>query len=60
MSLSGPFSTQGITEQPEPDFIRDVRDGLLRFGQKELPSKYLYDELGSALSGHHWKAGHDR
>jgi len=49
MSLSGPFSTQGITEQPEPDFIRDVRDGLLRFGQKELPSKYLYDELGSAL-----------
>jgi L-histidine Nalpha-methyltransferase len=27
----------------------DVRCGLLRTGQKELPSKYLYDELGSAL-----------
>lgn len=28
---------------------RDVRAGLLRTGQKELPSKYLYDDLGSAL-----------
>src|SRR5208282_5051619 len=27
----------------------DVRAGLLRPGQKELPSKYLYDEVGSAL-----------
>jgi dimethylhistidine N-methyltransferase len=27
----------------------DVRDGLNRTGQKELPSKYLYDEIGSAL-----------
>jgi L-histidine N-alpha-methyltransferase len=26
-----------------------VRDGLGRSGQKELPSKYLYDDVGSAL-----------
>jgi L-histidine N-alpha-methyltransferase len=31
------------------DFAADVRAGLTRPGQKELPSKYLYDELGSAL-----------
>jgi L-histidine Nalpha-methyltransferase len=31
------------------DFADDVREGLTRHGQKELPSKYLYDEVGSAL-----------
>jgi L-histidine Nalpha-methyltransferase len=31
------------------EFAADVRDGLTRHGQKELPSKYLYDEVGSAL-----------
>ena len=31
------------------DFAAEVRDGLNRPGQKELPSKYLYDEVGSAL-----------
>ena len=31
------------------DFATDVRDGLTRTGQKELPSKYLYDDVGSAL-----------
>jgi dimethylhistidine N-methyltransferase len=30
-------------------FAEDVREGLGRTGQKELPSKYLYDEMGSAL-----------
>ncbi len=30
-------------------FADDVRAGLTRAGQKELPSKYLYDNLGSAL-----------
>jgi len=30
-------------------FAEDVRDGLGRDGQKELPSKYLYDDVGSAL-----------
>jgi len=31
------------------EFAADVRDGLTRIGQKELPSKYLYDNVGSAL-----------
>jgi len=30
-------------------FAQDVRSGLGRAGQKELPSKYLYDDIGSAL-----------
>jgi L-histidine Nalpha-methyltransferase len=30
-------------------FAADVRAGLAKSGQKELPSKYLYDALGSAL-----------
>ncbi|QGZ63854.1 L-histidine N(alpha)-methyltransferase [Paraburkholderia acidisoli] len=31
------------------EFAADVRAGLARAPQKELPSKYLYDEVGSAL-----------
>jgi len=31
------------------EFAADVRGGLTRTGQKELPSKYLYDNVGSAL-----------
>lgn len=31
------------------EFAADVRAGLMRSGQKELPSKYLYDNVGSAL-----------
>lgn len=31
------------------EFANDVRAGLTRIGQKELPSKYLYDDVGSAL-----------
>ena len=31
------------------DFAADVRAGLTKPGQKELPSKYLYDTLGSKL-----------
>jgi dimethylhistidine N-methyltransferase len=30
-------------------FAMDVRNGLGQTGQKELPSKYLYDDVGSAL-----------
>jgi dimethylhistidine N-methyltransferase len=30
-------------------FAEDVREGLGRTGQKELPAKYFYDEIGSAL-----------
>lgn len=31
------------------EFAQDVLAGLARSGQRELPSKYLYDDLGSAL-----------
>jgi len=31
------------------EFAAEVRDGLTRAEQKELPSKYLYDDVGSAL-----------
>jgi L-histidine Nalpha-methyltransferase len=31
------------------EFATDVRAGLTRPGQKELPSKYFYDDVGSAL-----------
>src|ERR1700733_13255212 len=31
------------------EFCSDVVVGLTHPGQKELPSKYLYDEVGSAL-----------
>jgi L-histidine N-alpha-methyltransferase len=43
------FSTQDVGSKDHEDLARDVRIGLTRSGQKELPSKYLYDELGSAL-----------
>ncbi len=35
--------------QPLSPFARDVRAGLTRPGQKELPSVYLYDAVGTAL-----------
>ena len=41
--------TQSILAHPTFEFAADVRAGLIRIGQKELPSKYLYDEVGSAL-----------
>src|SRR5215510_3639129 len=31
------------------EFESDVRGGLTKPGQKELPAKYFYDDLGSAL-----------
>src|SRR5579883_3370594 len=37
-----------ITVQPELEFAADVRNGLSK-PQKELLSKYLYDDIGSAL-----------
>jgi L-histidine Nalpha-methyltransferase len=38
-----------ITTNATYEFAADVRAGLTRPGQKELPSKYLYDEVGSSL-----------
>jgi dimethylhistidine N-methyltransferase len=40
---------QAVNTDPALEFAGEVRQGLLRPGQKELPSKYLYDEVGSAL-----------
>ncbi|SRR5579871_242885 len=39
--LATPPATRGFSEE--------IRAGLMRAGQKELPSKYFYDEVGSAL-----------
>jgi len=41
--------TQAIAPIRETDFATEVRIGLSQTDQKELPSKYLYDEVGSAL-----------
>ena len=41
--------THAITADPVLEFASDVRTGLTRSGQKELLSKYLYDDVGSAL-----------
>jgi dimethylhistidine N-methyltransferase len=38
-----------VTPNATYDFADEVRHGLCRGGQKELPSKYLYDDVGSAL-----------
>jgi dimethylhistidine N-methyltransferase len=40
---------RAITPNPAYEFAEDVRTGLTKSGQKELPSKYLYDDIGSAL-----------
>ena len=41
--------TQGIVGYSTADLAGDVRAGLAKEGQKELPSKYFYDDIGSAL-----------
>jgi dimethylhistidine N-methyltransferase len=38
-----------VLSGPVAQFASDVRTGLCKSGQKELPSKYLYDPLGFAL-----------
>ncbi len=40
---------QAVPRNANYEFATDVREGLSRRGQKELPSKYLYDNVGSAL-----------
>ena len=50
MNHKGHFMlTHAITADPVLEFAADVRAGLTRSGQKELLSKYLYDDVGSAL-----------
>ena len=38
-----------LPERYVSEFAADIRESLTKSPQKELPSKYLYDELGSAL-----------
>jgi dimethylhistidine N-methyltransferase len=40
---------RGCATEAVGSFAEDVRSGLGQAGQKELPSKYLYDDIGSAL-----------
>src|SRR5712691_1329727 len=50
MNHKGHFMlTHAINADPVLEFAADVRAGLTRSGQKELLSKYLYDDVGSAL-----------
>jgi dimethylhistidine N-methyltransferase len=43
------MATPALSLRHVSEFATDVRAGLTRPGQRELPSKYLYDEVGSAL-----------
>jgi dimethylhistidine N-methyltransferase len=43
------MAATSLSPQAVSEFAADVVLGLNRAGQKELPSKYLYDEVGSAL-----------
>lgn len=43
------MALRAITPNPAYEFASEVRAGLTQPGQKELPSKYLYDDVGSAL-----------
>ena len=49
MASAARVRTEALLESSVVDFAAAVRAGLTRSGQKELPSKYLYDEVGSAL-----------
>ena len=49
MATPARLYTHGVSGDARADFAADVRAGLSKPGQKELPSKYLYDEVGSAL-----------
>jgi len=42
-------TTLSLSRQHMSAFAADVRESLTKPGQRELPSKYLYDEVGSAL-----------
>src|SRR5579863_6381731 len=43
------MATAVIAQHSRRNLAEEVRAGLCRPGQKELPSKYLYDEVGSGL-----------
>jgi L-histidine Nalpha-methyltransferase len=49
MATARPRLIERFTEPITADFGAEVRAGLTKSGQKELPSKFLYDEIGSEL-----------
>ena len=49
MSTPDFVASKTDTHAEAQEFAQAVRQGLTKSGQKELPSKYLYDEVGSAL-----------
>ena len=49
MSVAARLSPVPAKEPWLAEFAADVREGLTKPGQKELYSKYLYDEIGSSL-----------
>jgi L-histidine Nalpha-methyltransferase len=49
MGTAPRMASAGVSPQVAPEFSAEVVVGLSQPGQKELPSKYLYDEVGSAL-----------
>jgi L-histidine Nalpha-methyltransferase len=49
MGTAPRMASAGAQPQIAPEFAAEVVVGLNQPGQKELPSKYLYDEVGSAL-----------
>ncbi len=49
MASSAQLAATGAATRALSEFCSDVVMGLSHTGQKELPSKYLYDSVGSAL-----------
>src|SRR5882672_4966443 len=51
LSTGDPMATPALSlsHRHVSAFAADVRESLTKPGQRELPSKYLYDEVGSAL-----------
>jgi len=49
MSTAARIAPESLSSQFLSEFCSDVIVGLSHPGQKELPSKYLYDEIGSSL-----------
>src|SRR5436190_16526396 len=43
------MATPALSLRHVSAFAADVRESLTKTGQRELPSKYLYDDVGSAL-----------
>src|SRR5215470_3518620 len=43
------MQNSAVLADPVFEFAAEIRAGLTKKGQKELPSKYLYDALGSKL-----------